>query len=63
MFNGDVKGKISYIPKGTNGFGWDEIFIPNSYTQTRSKMNELDYEATNPRKIALDKLNRYLKQT
>jgi len=60
VFHGEIEGIIADIPKGTNGFGWDEILIPNGYNQTRSEMNELDYEATNPRKIALDKFSEFL---
>ena len=35
---GIVKGKISAIKKGNNGFGYDPIFIPNGYTNTFSEM-------------------------
>ena len=36
---GIVKGKISSIKKGKNGFGYDPIFIPNKYKQTFGEMN------------------------
>lgn len=58
---GVIQGKISNTPKGSGGFGWDEIFIPDGYQQTRSEMSEEDYDATSPRKMALDKLDGYLK--
>ena len=35
---GIVKGKISEISKGKNGFGYDPIFIPNSYNETFGEM-------------------------
>ena len=35
---GIVKGKISNIKKGNNGFGYDPIFIPDSYDQTFGEM-------------------------
>jgi len=57
---GEIEGEISLVPKGSNGFGWDEIFIPKGYIQTRSEMSEKDYDATNPRKFALEKLKQYL---
>ena len=60
FFLGEVKGIISEHPSGHRGFGWDEIFIPDGYTQIRAEMNEEDYDTTSPRKVALDKLKKFL---
>ena len=35
---GIIKGKISKIKKGKNGFGYDPIFIPNGYKKTFGEM-------------------------
>jgi len=35
---GTIKGKISNIAKGKNGFGYDPIFIPNNYNKTFGEM-------------------------
>lgn len=60
IFTGIINGQISDKPRGTNGFGWDEIFIPEGHTKTRAEMEEKEYDETSPRKIALEKLKKYL---
>ena len=35
---GIIKGKISSIKKGKNGFGYDPIFIPDGYKKTFGEM-------------------------
>jgi non-canonical purine NTP pyrophosphatase (RdgB/HAM1 family) len=59
-FTGTLEGTIADHPRGKGGFGWDSIFIPKGYTQTRAEMDDDDYDATLPRKFALEKLNTFL---
>lgn len=61
IFKGEIKGKISKKAKGERGFGWDCLFIPEGFDKTRAEMNEKDYNLTSPRRMALKKLERYLK--
>ena len=35
---GIIKGKISNLKKGKNGFGYDPIFIPDKYNLTFGEM-------------------------
>jgi non-canonical purine NTP pyrophosphatase (RdgB/HAM1 family) len=61
-FLGEIDGEVVKEPRGDNGFGWDPIFVPIGYNQTRGQMNEEDYDKTSPRNLALQKLLKYLKQ-
>ena len=36
---GIVKGKISNVKKGNNGFGYDPIFMPEGYNETFGEMD------------------------
>jgi len=42
FFEGSMKGTIAEHPKGENGYGWDKIFIPEGYQQTRAELDEAD---------------------
>ncbi|HEY7356474.1 MAG TPA: non-canonical purine NTP pyrophosphatase [Ktedonobacterales bacterium] len=55
------KGAIASTPRGSNGFGWDSIFIPTGYQITWAEMTDEDSQATSLRKPALKKLEAYLK--
>lgn len=46
LFDGALSGKIAQAPRGENGFGWDQIFIPDGYAITRAEMNSQDDEKT-----------------
>lgn len=62
IFKGVLQGSIAASPAGDNGFGWDTIFIPEGYNQTRAQMSGEDYDATSPRDIAIQKLAQYLRE-
>lgn len=46
LFEGAMDGEVAQAPAGDGGYGWDKIFIPNGYTQTRAQMNEVDDQKT-----------------
>jgi XTP/dITP diphosphohydrolase len=60
FFTGKVQGTIATTPRGTGGFGWDPVFIPRGSNNTAGEMTEREYEQASMRKIALQKLERYL---
>jgi len=60
-FTGTMDGTISDHPRGKMGFGWDPIFIPEGYTETWAEMSDDEKHATSMRKIALEKMQKFLK--
>lgn len=46
LFEGNLNGTIAQAPRGSNGFGWDQIFIPDGYNITRAEMDDADDEKT-----------------
>lgn len=38
FFEGRVPGRLIWPPRGTNGFGYDPIFVPDGYEQTFGEM-------------------------
>ena len=39
---GKIEGSISNKPKGSNGFGYDPIFIPDGETKTYANVSDKD---------------------
>ena len=56
---GVIKGKISTIKKGKNGFGYDPIFIPDGYNQTFGEMEFKLKISIDHRFKALDKIRKF----
>jgi non-canonical purine NTP pyrophosphatase (RdgB/HAM1 family) len=47
LFHGRMNGVIADHPRGTNGFGWDQVFCPEGYGgKTRAELDAADDEAT-----------------
>ena len=38
VFVGEVEGSIAYQPRGSEGFGWDPIFVPAGHTETYAEL-------------------------
>jgi len=62
FFEGECKGKISSIPKGANGFGYDPVFIPEGAHKTFGEMNMDEKAQFSHRKKAIMKMTDFLLQ-
>ena len=60
IFNGKIDGKISDKKKGGSGFGYDPIFIPNSYKKTLAEISVNEKNEISHRSIAVTKLINFL---
>ena len=58
---GKIKGKIAQKILGKNGFGYDSIFIPNSYKITFGQMSKARKIKIDHRYIAFKKLKKIIK--
>ncbi|HNV97538.1 MAG TPA: non-canonical purine NTP pyrophosphatase [bacterium] len=59
FFEGILNGKI-VSPIGENGFGWDEIFIPDNYNKTFAQMRNDEKNQISMRIRAVNKLKEFL---
>jgi XTP/dITP diphosphohydrolase len=63
-FEGSVEGKIVFLPKGKNGFGYDPLFLPKGHKKTFAEMPPSEKNKISHRARALEQLkksiNKYL---
>ena len=52
---GRIRGSIALHPRGTNGFGWDVLFIPEGATRTWAEMSEAEKNSDSHRARAFKK--------
>ncbi|WP_216215521.1 RdgB/HAM1 family non-canonical purine NTP pyrophosphatase [Amycolatopsis aidingensis] len=57
---GDWGGEIAWEPRGTNGFGYDPIFVPEGETRTSAELGSAEKDAVSHRGLALRELLPYL---
>lgn len=63
QFEGIVDGRIAYEKKGTSGFGYDPIFIPENQGLTFAEMSLTEKNQISHRARAVAKLADYLKSS
>lgn len=57
-----LKGTIAKYPRGSNGFGWNPVFIPKGLDKTIAELTDQEFEKFSPRKKALKKLEEILEK-
>lgn len=61
-FEGQIKGTIAHEPRGTNGFGYDPLFIPQGYRSTFAELSPEVKNNISHRGLAVQELMRYLEK-
>lgn len=56
VVRGTVEGHLLRVPQGTNGFGYDPIFVPSGFTKTTAEMTPAEKDAISHRSKALAEL-------
>jgi XTP/dITP diphosphohydrolase len=62
VFEGIVRGTIISEQRGSQGFGYDPVFVPNGHTQTFAEITATEKNAISHRARALEKLVAFLAQ-
>ena len=62
VFEGKIEGKIGTEKRGTNGFGYDPIFLPENSEKTFAEMTAEEKNGMSHRSRALEKMMVYLKR-
>jgi len=60
LFEGTVKGIIINEKRGTAGFGYDPVFVPDGKTRTFAEMDLSEKNTISHRAIAFEKLKEFL---
>lgn len=60
LFEGVAEGNIAEQQSGTEGFGYDPVFIPEGYDQTFAELDSAEKNAISHRGKAVEKLAQFL---
>ena len=60
VFEGRVAGDISWPPRGSKGFGYDPIFVPEGFSVTFAEMDSNQKHTMSHRFQAVEKLKTFL---
>lgn len=62
VFRGEMPGHVATAPRGTNGFGYDPIFIPEGHDVTTAEMSPAEKDAISHRGQAVRAFVDWLKE-
>ena len=60
LFSGVCEGHVEFSPRGTGGFGYDPLFLPQGYNQTLAELGETAKNRISHRARAIQELQRFL---
>lgn len=60
FFEGEINGTIIHEMRGSNGFGYDPIFVPDGETRTLAEMSSEEKNKISHRAKALEKMKSFL---
>ncbi|MDO4702371.1 non-canonical purine NTP diphosphatase [Tannerella sp.] len=60
LFEGMIYGRITQAMRGSNGFGYDPVFVPDGYKQTFAELDENVKNGISHRARAIRKLTGFL---
>ena len=60
VFHGDIAGRIAPCPRGSGGFGYDPVFIPDGSQQTFAQVGEEAKNQMSHRAVAIRELRKHL---
>jgi XTP/dITP diphosphohydrolase len=55
-FEGEIRGRLAFPPRGEKGFGYDPIFVPVGFSETFAEMDPARKHAMSHRAAAFSKL-------
>ena len=62
LFDGKVEGTIISEPRGSEGFGYDPVFLPEGQSETFAEMNADRKNGISHRGQAVEALMRFLRE-
>ncbi len=62
QFEGEVRGRVIEAPRGTGGFGYDPVFVPDGHDRTFAELSLAEKNTLSHRARALEKMKAYLEK-